>query len=86
MAVAVASRRPGEGYDRLFADEVAGREQGDGGLLAAFGDDGEFGAAGLEVEDGVGGVPLGEEDLLGLEAYEMAAQPRGGEEGDGVEL
>ena len=50
------------GGEALFSDEVAGVEEGDGGFFAAFGDDGEFGAAFLKVEDAVGGGILSEDE------------------------
>jgi hypothetical protein len=75
----------GDAGDRLFSNEVAGDEQGDGGLLAAFGDDGEFGATGLQVEDAIGRVSLREEGLFGLQADELSSQSGVGQEGYGIE-
>jgi hypothetical protein len=64
-----------DGGDGLLADEVTSLEQGDGGFLAAAGDDGELGAATLDVIDGVGLVSLLKKVLLRLDPHDLATQP-----------
>src|ERR1035441_5619382 len=75
----------GNARNRLFSNKVTGGEQRDGGFLAPFRDDGEFGTAGLQVENAVGRVSLREEGLLGTETDEAASQSTAGEEGGDVE-
>jgi hypothetical protein len=72
--------------DRLFSNEFTGSEQCDGGLLAAFGDDGELGATGLQVEDAISVASLREEGLFGRQTDELSSQSRVGQEGYGIEL
>jgi len=57
MAVAVGQSKPDRSGNRLLSNEVACGEKRDRGLLAAFRNDSEFGAALLEVENGVAASP-----------------------------
>ncbi len=72
----------GEGF---LSDEVARIEEGDGGLFAGFGDYGEFRAAFLEVEDGVGGGSLGKDGGFGFELDDLASYTGVGKEGRRIE-
>ena len=63
----------GDAGNRLFSNEFAGGDQGDGGLLAALGEDGELGTACLQVEDAIGWVSLREEGLLGLQTDKLSS-------------
>src|SRR5271154_1630748 len=66
--------QPSYGGDRFLSYEVAGGEKGDGGFFASFGDDGEFGTALLQVEDGVSSVSLREEGALRLQLDDLSPQ------------
>jgi hypothetical protein len=52
--------------DRFFSDEVAWGQERDGGFFTGARDNSESCAAMLKIEDGVGRISLGEEELLGL--------------------
>ena len=58
-----AAADAGQGF---LSDEVAVGKQGDGGFFTAGGDDGEFGAAFLKIEDRVSWTSLRKEGLLWL--------------------
>jgi len=65
--------------EALLAEKIASHQQRDGGFFPSFGDDGEFGATGLKVVDGVCWAALREEQLLRLQSNDLAAFPFGGE-------
>src|SRR5579871_5163513 len=54
------------GGEGLFPYKIARRKQSDGSFLADLGNDSEFGAALLQVEDGIRGISLGKEVVLRL--------------------
>lgn len=57
----------------LFADEVAFGENGDCGFFAAIGDDCNFDAPVLDIEEGVSGRSLHTQYLLALEAVDVSS-------------
>src|SRR5664279_4086180 len=65
---------------RSFANKIAGGEERDGGLLTAFGNDGEPCPALLQVKDRVGGISLGKESLTALQLNYFASKARAGQE------
>ncbi len=70
----------GGGYG-VLAHEVAHGEERDGGLFADPGEDGEFGATGLKIEDGVGLATLRKKCGPRLKMNKFAANPLGSEKG-----
>src|SRR5450631_4141709 len=67
-----------------FANKITGGEERDGGLLTAFGNDGEPCPALLQVEDEVGGISLGKESLAALQLNYFPTKARAGQECGGI--
>jgi len=66
--------------------KIAFADDRDGRFLARLGNDGEPDFAFLNIEDRVGCVPLGEDDLLFRNRQDFSAVSNSGEESVGVEL
>lgn len=71
--------------ETLFADEVSGSEDSEGGLLSDAGDDDKPGFPALEVKDAVPNVTLREDALPFAEVHDCSSQAGVGEEGGGIE-
>jgi hypothetical protein len=78
-----AERLPGQ---RAFAKKIPLIQYSDGGFLANLGYDSKFHLAFLNVENCVGHISLGEDDLLFRNGEALPALAHGGDEGVGVEL
>jgi hypothetical protein len=71
---------------RTFAEETPVTQYADSGFLATLGDHGESYLACPQVENGVCGIPLGEDGLLFRKEQSLPTLPDGVEEHLGVEL